>query len=333
MSASSTVRRRSAGRDDTAVSQSSPESIPPSDAVPQHVAVPGVTNTACTAGHVLVHVILFDVVFWLVMFCRDYSTMSNAQMTIAHYLAVLPFTDFPIALLLEASRMPWFHVFRGLECLQIGALTFNLWWFGVDDPLQKRDWLTALRLAACAARLLHSIFFAHEFIFMKSSSDASSSSWLAAVYRRVFLLKSDDGEGDDVIPLQEEFAALFAHLRGVMSPLPSNELVSGLAFILFANTASSTHNAFGESRVLGPLTGFQAGDAVTLFLKLFVMDRLFGDQHFGCRAVVYASLALSLIVQWPWMPAMFTHAPLPIVHIGAEIGTTMSAYARWKLSK
>ncbi len=159
-----------------------------------------------------------------------------------------------------------------------------------------------------------------------SDGDGSQPSILVKAHEVLYAPLYRDGY---LMPMQHELCSLVSYIQSVPSP-PATDVLTALFFVLFANTASSTHNHFGEMRILGPLTGFQAGDGITLFLKTFVLERLLGDLRL--RALVYLTLSLSLVAQWPFMLTMFSEAPYPYVHIVAEVGSAWSAFERWRMA-
>ena len=72
----------------------------------------------------------------------------------------------------------------------------------------------------------------------------------------------------------------------------------------------------------GPLAGFQAADGINGFLKWYILEQL--CVRMKPRIFVNAVMAISLIIQWPFMPNMYALAPRPYAHIGAEVGATFA---------
>jgi hypothetical protein len=117
---------------------------------------------------------------------------------------------------------------------------------------------------------------------------------------------------------EQVFAFLKGWVRGVGGFAAGHGIVTAAGFILLANLFANTHNMWGDSRLDGPLTGFQAGDAPAALLKLAILTAYVPSKwHI---VAVNAAFFGALAVQWPIMPDMFFGARWPVVHIAAEIG-------------
>jgi hypothetical protein len=238
-----------------------------------------------------------DLILWASVFFRDYSLRWN--MTISHYILVLPMSDICV-FWMNRRGQHWYQVFRVLESLQVLFLTLQLWRFGIDGDHAE---LTLLRTGVCVLRGIHAL-------------------WCV----RIALLRSWWDLVALPVPMKDQICDVWHQSLAVAGP-PSSDLVSAVGFVIAANVASSTHNNFQQWLTAGPLTGFQSGDAVNLFLKLFIFDRALPT--LWIRGWFYFFMGFVLAVQWPFMFTMFSEAPWPYAHIVAELGLFSSAAARF----
>lgn len=291
----------------------------------------------------LVKVAVVDCVFWCCYFWRDYSDMRNC--VVSHYMWTQPPVDFCILLFTPLHFLHWFEVFRLLETLQCLALLLQLWWFGLDvlggragspsPSLSMTLTISHVRLVVSIIRLLHSI---HGLARYVQAPTRKFNNLFDFVRYRLLLSPQPEQQQQtqqeaekerEIIPLQAEFGNLFRHLGKIPSP-NNTDFLTAVFFVLFSNVASSTHNPFDE-KMIGPLTQYQAGDAFTIFVKLYVFDRLIGN--FSKRALMYFIFALSLLLQWflPGMLIMFSGAAYPYLHAAAELSLLWSAIQRWRM--
>lgn len=283
-----------------------------------------------SAMHLAVAFVI-DTLLWAAVFLRPYQRgLMCYHCTVSHFVMVLPMGD--VALLFVPSRFRhWMDLFRLVGALQVGALTLQLWMAGIDGggggPLAVLPpvAVTLLRLVLCAARGLHALWG----LWLHFDVPEDDESVVVVLGRR---------RSSRVATFVRHHVLALARFC-VAGRLPPAELSTALVFVMFAATVRSTHNVFGEVRAEGPLTSFQAADAFGFFLRNMAYDRLIGAgatapsdaaRCWRVRAGVQAFMAAVLLLQWPFMFAMFSEAPLPFAHIFAEVGLLRAAYARLK---
>lgn len=275
----------------------------------------------CSQSHVIIAFVV-DVAMWALLFFREYGMDTMYNCTISHFVVVLPMSDV-FSCFISRSLWHWVDVFRIFGALQVLALTVQLLMNGVDG---SNHLLSGLRIVFALLRVAHGISGVRAGFRL---SDPTQSSLHGKLVPK--LLTTAKGNTQKLFLLCET------------TPGPQNkyaEFIQAFFFATWAATVRSTHNMFGEMRVEGPLTSFQAADALNFFVKLFFYDRLVSastaDARRGMRlrGVCYLFMALVLLLQWPWMWKMFSEAPLPYIHIFAEIGLLQNAHRRltWRFT-
>jgi hypothetical protein len=225
---------------------------------------------------------LVDVLMWSVLYYRPYS--DRYHLTISHYIVVVTVTDL-WAYAVPKNARHWYQPFRLLGAAQLLALTMQLDLFDIDSPGQR--WLTVLRVALIISRAAHAL-------------------WCMWLY--------GPNTKREVVAMVD--AVL--HVKGA----PNLNGLTFVAFVIFASPASTTHYNWGEARVDGPLAGFQAGDGVSCFVKLWVLETFMSNTT---RAKFNLALGVVLLSQWPFMWNMFALAPRAYGHIVAELGLFFQA--------
>ena len=337
-------------------------------------------------SHVLLSWVI-DVALWASVFWRDYSGADGMfHCTVSHFVLVLPMSDVA-ALFIPRDLVHWYDLFRFTGALQVAALTVQLWMNGIDGTSMT---LSLVRLCLCGLRAghaLHGMMLHFDWTVGDEEEGGAATNPTASVNGEVttaggpsaaVLVERRPTSGTGATKgarrsLVKDYVVkkLFGHhLRllftyCVAMPGPQgkyDEFVTGAIFALFAATVRSTHNLYGETRGEGPLTSFQAADALNFFIKSFFLERLIGStkevaQFVGTssptsknaqigvsssstasrngvkrammlRGLWLASMCFVLAIQWPFMFSMFSQAPLPFIHAGAEISLALKAIMR-----
>jgi hypothetical protein len=237
--------------------------------------------------------VVLDALLWFALYWRDYGSQGMYHMTISHYMLVITVSDAALYMLPHRCAH-WGYPFRIFSGIQLFALTLQLFRFGIDST--SVAW-SLLRILLCLARAIH-------------------GAWVCKVH------------GPNT---SEEGVAIIQYVVSVKGA-PNRWLPTVLYFILLASPLSSTHYNYGQHLVDGPLAGFQAGDALGAFLKLWVCEGLI--RRALPRAMLAFALGASLLVQWPFMWDMYAMAPWPYFHIGAELSLFLKGYknlqSHWK---
>lgn len=210
-------------------------------------------------------------------------SFTRPDITIVHFVVVPLATDLMVLGVPPRYRI-WTRWFRLAVAAQLGTLQVALWLYGFDADLH-----TLLATLACAALV----------VFDTAWTIAVSTQFFSVSRVRWFAITD-----------------LLVARRGWLGALM--DFASATAFILVPSFFANTHNMWGDARLDGPLTGFQATDAPAALWKLLVAELLVDSRghKFVAALVFFAALA----VQWPLMPQMFLAARVPLLHIGAEIG-------------
>lgn len=346
-------------------------------------------------GPSLLHLVLawlIDIAMWVAVYCRDYAG-GMYQCTVSHFVIVLTMSDVA-ALYIPRDLQHWCDVFRLTGALQVGALTVQLWMNGIDDP---RWWVSALRLLFCGLRALHAFYglcihFDWSVTQRSISPVRASGAFRPATPSSVVSKRKPRASFVKDVIVKIFFGTHLKNLWHYCHAMPGpqgkyEEFVTGAIFALFAATVRSTHNTFGETRAEGPLTSFQAADALNFFVKIFFFERLMGttkefilaasepvdaappsgNNNNGStnsnvavgsdisnggdestspltmklqrtkrqvvkvmrwRGLWFAFMGFALAVQWPFMWTMYSEAPLPYIHAGAELSLFMKAHMR-----
>jgi len=228
---------------------------------------------------------LLSVVLQLAMYAAAawprVAQWSKPDITILHFMLV-PFVTDGLLLGMLPSHRHWGAWFRIATAAQIGALTVQLALYDFDRDVAH----IAASLGTCALVVL----------------DAVLTLWRTTDFSRF----------DESL-----FAFLKYWIRVVGPANAAHGFVTSAAFILLANVFANTHNMWGDSRIDGPLTQFQSGDAPTALLKMSIVVAFVPSKMH--RFVVTAAFFGALAAQWPLMPQMFFGARWPVLHIGAEL--------------
>ena len=267
--------------------------------------------------------LLVDLAFWVVMYAgrtyaRDPATgAAPSHVAIAHYFAVLTVTDVGCFFLCPPSRRHWYYPFRIAGALQVAGALYQFAHNGndVDGAL----WWTVLRLLACGVRIVDAVVASVQAGLLSLEWPALRPPAAAAA-----------GEPVPVGPATQRWLALATYCATAPGPV-TFELMTALVFISLPAVASSTHFHMGEPRLDAPLAGFQAGDALNAFVKVFVIEKLIGGATKAAvrrRAWIHLMLAASLLVQWPLYPEIIRRAPRAYAHVVAEFGCLVNAGLR-----
>lgn len=262
--------------------------------------------------------LLVDVAFWVAVYGgRAYtrepvSGRMPHHFCVAHYIAVLTVTDV-VFFVCPPTRRHWFHPFRVTGALQVAGLVLQLLHNG--NGVDGTTWWSALRLLACVVR-------AADGVLGMWRSGLLGFSWPQLV--------PTSTTAEPPGAALRAWISLAAFCPTVPGPV-TFELLTALIFLSFPAVASSTHYNLGESRIDAPLAGFQAGDALNAFVKVFVFERLIGGATSAAlrrRAWVHLLLGASLLVQWPYVPELISMAARPYAHVVAEFGCLLNGAVR-----
>lgn len=236
--------------------------------------------------HLVVTAFIDGFMYFTFMGLREWNNNLNVAMLLAHYFSWHMITDI-VAYFIPGRRRHWFNLFRFIGSIQLINAVIWMWWAGVDGDNRNYH---ILRLASAALVMLHS---------------AMLMMWFGP-----HSMQQLHGFLDYGVEMFRHGAFPFGKFH--IMPLPM-----GLATIFCGELMYRLHFNFGIDALDAQLTSFQAGNGVTVLIKLWVLNILVGDT----RKRVFTSFVVFALfwAQWPFMYKMFALAPIPYAHVMAEM--------------
>ena len=186
---------------------------------------------------------------------------------------------------LPQARRGWFNLFRITSGISLLVVVIALAAKGLDG---EALWLSLLRVLLCVLRIAHG----------------------GVMLRRA-------GPGWRELRQFSDYVASFYQRGNASERLGCWYLLVGAGLLYFPHVAYWTHFNAGQDRLNDVLTGLQAQAGLNFCVKLFVFEVLVLSG--GAKLAMRATIAFLFVVQWPWMPAMFFHAPIPLMHAVVEL--------------
>eukprot|EP00930_Biecheleria_cincta_P054208 TRINITY_DN4017_c0_g1_i1.p1 TRINITY_DN4017_c0_g1~~TRINITY_DN4017_c0_g1_i1.p1 ORF type:complete len:305 (+),score=40.26 TRINITY_DN4017_c0_g1_i1:61-915(+) len=225
--------------------------------------------------------------FMYVAFCapgfRDFS--KPVTMLIAHYFTWHLITDI-VAYFIPQTRRCWYYPFRAIGAFQMVQVTVWFWWAGVDGTQKE----SIIRLVSAALVMIHSVVMV---VIFGPKRLTQLHAFIDYAY--VMFWKAPWLPG-----------------KFHIMPLPM-----GLATIFSGEMMYRLHYNYNISGLDAQLSSFQAGNGVTVLIKLWAFQILVKD--WGKRCITGFLVFALFAAQWPLMPEAFTKAPIPVFHVAAEI--------------
>jgi len=245
-------------------------------------------NDAAISDSMMMVTIFVDMTSYAVMLCRDYATHPYNFM-ISHYLGFVIISDL-FCWFVPKQRRHWVNVFRLVEAIQFMWLTWDLVCVGAE---RWENTLTKARLLTQAVRFAHAAFMLYYFgPFISGFSNPTA----ILDYANAFLADKQHSK------ISRQRFMLYLALTAKCVVIPR---------VLYL-----THWNYNEPQLDAPISASQATNAFTVWFKLLATELLVVDLSRRQTGLLLVSL---LFVQFPFMWPMFANAPIPYVHVVADL--------------